>query len=79
MTYQRKISRRSVLKGVAAGALAAPLFVSGRALGLEDKAAASERITVGHIGVGQSRVRYLPLLPVGAGFSERGRRGLLRE
>jgi hypothetical protein len=37
---------------MAAGAMAVPLFVSGRALGLEDKVAASERITVGHIGVG---------------------------
>lgn len=52
MTKQRRVSRRDVLKGMAAGAMAAPLFVSGRALGLEDKAAASERITVGHIGVG---------------------------
>ncbi len=52
MTTQRRVSRRDVLKGLAAGAMAAPLFVSGRALGLENKAAASERITVGHIGVG---------------------------
>ena len=52
MTLKRNPSRRDVLKGIAASAIAAPLFVSGRALGLEDKAPASERITVGHIGVG---------------------------
>jgi glucose-fructose oxidoreductase len=52
MTFKRKLSRRDVLKGMAASAVAAPLFVSGRALGLEDKAPANERITVGHIGVG---------------------------
>ncbi len=51
MASQRKVSRREVLKGAATSALAVPLFVSGRALGLEDKAAASDRITVGHIGV----------------------------
>ncbi len=52
MTSKRKLNRRDVLKGLAASALAAPLFVPGRALGLDDKAPASERITVGHIGVG---------------------------
>ena len=52
MTFKRQLSRRDVLKGMAAGAMAAPLFVSGRALGLEGKAPANERITVGHIGVG---------------------------
>ncbi len=52
MSSNRKLNRRNVLKGMAAGALSAPLFVSGRALGLEDKAPASERVTVGHIGVG---------------------------
>ena len=52
MTSKRKFSRRDVLKGLAASAVAAPLFIPGRALGLDDKAAASERITVGHIGVG---------------------------
>ena len=52
MTSQSKFNRRQVLKGLAASAAAAPLFVPGRALGLEDKAPASERVTVGHIGVG---------------------------
>ncbi len=52
MTSKRKLNRRDVLKGLAASAVAAPFFVPGRALGLSDKAPASERITVGHIGVG---------------------------
>lgn len=52
MTIQHKYNRRQILKGLAATAAAAPLFVPGRALGFEDKAPASERITVGHIGVG---------------------------
>ena len=47
-----KLTRRSVLQGLAAAALGAPYVVPGRALGLEDVPAASERITVGHIGVG---------------------------
>jgi hypothetical protein len=66
MTFKRKLNRRDVLKSVAAGALAAPLFVSGRALGLEDKAPASDRITVGHIGVanrGSDIFRYSQSLP----------------
>ena len=62
MTSKRKFSRRDVLKGLAASVEAAPLFVSGRALGLEDKAAASERITVGHIGVGNRGTRYFRVL-----------------
>ena len=77
MTSKRKLSRRDVLKGLAASALAAPLFIPGRALGLDDKAAASERITVGHIGVGDRGARYLPVFAVGARVPERGRRGLL--
>jgi glucose-fructose oxidoreductase len=52
MKSTRTSNRREVLKGLAGAALAAPLFVSARALGLEDKAPASDRITVGHIGVG---------------------------
>jgi len=52
MTFQNRYNRRQVLKSVAAASLAGPLFVSGRALGLADKAPANERVTVGHIGVG---------------------------
>ncbi|NLX95727.1 MAG: Gfo/Idh/MocA family oxidoreductase [Rhodopirellula sp.] len=49
---RRTIHRREVLKRLAAAGCAAPMFVPGSALGAEEKAAASERITVGHIGVG---------------------------
>ncbi len=48
----RRVHRRDVLKQLAAVGCAAPLFVPGSALGAEEKAAASERVTVGHIGVG---------------------------
>lgn len=49
---ERSIPRREVLKQVAALGCAAPFFVPGSAMGAEEKAAANERITVGHIGVG---------------------------
>lgn len=49
---RRCIPRREVLKQMAALGCAAPFFVPGSALGAEEKHAASERITVGHIGVG---------------------------
>ncbi len=44
--------RRDALKQLAALAATAAFFVPGRALGAEEKAAASERITLGHIGCG---------------------------
>lgn len=47
-----RVSRRSVLKSLAAGGLAMPVLVRGRALGLEGATPASERVTIGHIGVG---------------------------
>jgi predicted dehydrogenase len=49
-----KKSRRAFIKGAAAlsAGLALPWFVPGRALGREDKSAASNRITLGFIGVG---------------------------
>ncbi len=52
MAHHNRYNRRQILKGIAVTAAAAPWIVPGRALGLEAKAAASERITVGHIGVG---------------------------
>jgi predicted dehydrogenase len=49
----RKLTRRELLKRSAAGAaLAAPWFVPAAALGRADKPAASERITLGVIGIG---------------------------
>jgi predicted dehydrogenase len=46
-----RLSRRDVIRS-AAGAAAAPLFVPGSILGKEEKAAANERVAIGHIGVG---------------------------
>ncbi|MGQ9808197.1 MAG: Gfo/Idh/MocA family protein [Armatimonadota bacterium] len=46
----RRLTRRSLLK--AGAALALPAIIPARALGQEDKVAASERITLGFIGVG---------------------------
>ncbi len=47
-----RLHRREALKQIAAAGFAAPLWIPGRSLGAEDKAAASERITLGHIGCG---------------------------
>jgi predicted dehydrogenase len=46
------LTRRELLKRSAAGVLAAPLFVPAAALGRDGKTAASERITLGVIGIG---------------------------
>ena len=47
------LSRRSLLvRSAAVGLAAAPTFVRGRALGLERAAAASERLTLGVVGIG---------------------------
>jgi len=52
MKYRRHYNRRQIVKGMVASAVAAPWLVPGRALGLAGKAAASQRVAVGHIGVG---------------------------
>lgn len=49
---KRAFDRRAFLKRVAGGAMAAPLFVPGRALGAEGKVGANDRVTVGFIGCG---------------------------
>ncbi len=49
---KRSIRRREVLKRLMAIGCTSPVFVSASVLGAEKKPAASERITVGHIGVG---------------------------
>src|SRR5207247_37111 len=46
------LTRRDLLKRSAVAALAAPWFVPAAALGRDKKAAASERITLGVIGIG---------------------------
>jgi len=52
------VSRRAFLGTAAAGAVALPTIVSARALGLERAAAASERVTLGVIGIG-NRCKYV--------------------
>src|SRR5690349_15877886 len=54
MTKQVELTRRDLLRRsvAASAAISLPWIVPGRALGLEDKAAASERITLGVIGIG---------------------------
>ena len=58
------VSRRGFLKRLTAGGvmLAAPTFVSSSALGLGKAVAASERITVGAIGLGFHSRLNLPAL-----------------
>lgn len=48
----QQITRRTVLKSTAATAVAAPYVLTSTALGNEDTPPASDRITLGHIGVG---------------------------
>jgi predicted dehydrogenase len=45
-------TRRDVLKGLAATAFGAPLIIPASALGKDRQLAPSERVTLGHIGVG---------------------------
>jgi predicted dehydrogenase len=47
-----RLSRRAVLKSAAAGAIAAPWLVPASALGRDGSEAASERVTLGAIGLG---------------------------
>ena len=55
MKSGNRISRRNVLKAMAAGSavgITAPMVVSSKALGLDDTVAPSERLTLGAIGTG---------------------------
>jgi hypothetical protein len=47
-----RFSRRSLLKSAAAAAVASPYVITSTALGNADTPPASERVTLGHIGVG---------------------------
>ncbi len=60
MHDNRHFSRRTFLKGAAAGAAlcAVPTIVAARALGLEDAPAAGNRVTVGMIGIGRQCLAY---------------------
>ncbi len=53
------ISRRRFAGQAGLAAVAAPLYVSARALGREDRAAASDRLTLGFIGVGKQNLGHL--------------------
>ncbi len=59
MNDDAKISRRRFGGAAGAAGLAVPAIVSARALGREDKAAASERITLGFIGMGTMNRHHL--------------------
>ncbi|MCX5671363.1 MAG: Gfo/Idh/MocA family oxidoreductase [Planctomycetota bacterium] len=52
MLKRTAVSRREFLKGAAALALAGPYVVTSAALGAGDRPAASNRITMAHIGIG---------------------------
>ncbi len=63
MTVNRRLSRRGLLKSsLAAPALAVPWFVPANARGRGEKAAASERITLGVIGFGPRCSYDLPAM-----------------
>jgi glucose-fructose oxidoreductase len=53
-----QINRRHLLKGAAAAAIAAPYVITSTALGNADTPPASERVTIGHIGVGARGLVY---------------------
>jgi predicted dehydrogenase len=59
MRESGSVSRREFVGGAALAAFAGPLIVSSRALGREDKAAASERLTLGFIGMGKQNQGHL--------------------
>src|SRR5512137_2008512 len=47
-----KVTRRNLLRTMAAGVVGAPYMLTSTALGNAETAPASERVTLGHIGVG---------------------------
>jgi len=87
-TQSENLTRRELFRrSIAAGAVASvPWFVSGQALGLDGAAAASERITLGVIGIGpratydlrgilpQSDVRCVAICDVQASRREAGKK-----
>ena len=71
------MTRRSVLKAAAA-AVAAPYVITSTALGNADTPPASERVALGHIGVGNQGGDLFRALPALQGPAERGRRRRLQ-
>jgi len=58
-THQRGINRRDFLRSAAVAAATVPVIVPGTALGDDTKSAASERLTLGFIGVGKQNRGHL--------------------
>lgn len=58
MAPARDFTRRHFLEGLAASSIAMPAIVPSSVLGRDDKAAPSERITVGFIGCGSMAHDY---------------------
>ncbi|MGA8348839.1 MAG: hypothetical protein WB773_13725 [Isosphaeraceae bacterium] len=58
MAPARDFTRRHFLEGLAASSIAMPAIVPSSVLGRDDKAAPSERITVGLIGCGKMANDY---------------------
>ena len=67
------VSRRNFLQ-FAASAVAAPYVITSTALGNADTPPASDRVTLGHIGVGERGMDLLRGLPALQGLCECGRR-----
>jgi predicted dehydrogenase len=67
MTHPTNPSRRTFLKraAVAGSAFAAPMFVPGRVLGLENAPAANDQIIIGVIGVGFRARQLIDQIPAG--------------
>ena len=68
MAPARDFTRRHFLGGLAAGSIAMPTIVPSSVFGRDDKAAPSERITVGFIGCGKMANDYH--LPELLGFGD---------
>ena len=59
MNESSQVSRRRFVAQAGLAAAAAPYIVSARALGREDRAAASDRLTLGFIGMGKQNLGHL--------------------
>jgi predicted dehydrogenase len=68
MRAEHNVTRRQILKGVAASSIAMPTIVPSTVFGTQEKAPPSERITVGFIGCGKMANDYH--LPELLGFGD---------
>jgi len=60
MSRMHCLSRRELIRGLVAGSAAAPYAITSSALGGEGKAPASERVALGHIGLGARGQHIVP-------------------